>query len=406
MSTQQQYDAAIKELDDFNKKYSWVHAFKKRIALFHGIGAFLVYLIVFFCIYLINYWVTNNPSLSSEIGKILFLSFYPGIFFVVAFCGILEKPFDWVFYKRKNVDKNDVEYYDMRGRNIKTNISSIERRLINEMEVALIPKLNDLVYKTENRSIPYQRAKELLDELEKEDRVISKSGYTEHRGIYYNNRFNKISKNLILYDNPTIGSTPSKTYNKPIITTTKSVPAAPILKPLTSPILPVKEKTVDELFNELPKKVERVKPDTVKAAVKVDFIKLNEHRHSIGEMGELYALGWEKERLKQKGYYNLSISVVHVSGNDDSFGCDIISFNNDGTRKHIEVKTTTGSFYEPFYLSENEVLAMKKLGNYFIYRVYDFSVIDNKGNVAMIECPDQLEKHYSMKTISYKVSPK
>ena len=95
-----------------------------------------------------------------------------------------------------------------------------------------------------------------------------------------------------------------------------------------------------------------------------------------------------------------------MSISDDSFGYDIKSFNEDGSPRYIEVKTTTDDHKSPFYITENEITAMENLENYFIYRVYNFDVSANIGNVLPIDCDTELEKYFEISPVSYRISPK
>ena len=52
--------------------------------------------------------------------------------------------------------------------------------------------------------------------------------------------------------------------------------------------------------------------------------------------------------------------IKHVSKTNDLAGYDILSFNDDGSERYIEVKTTKGGKRTEFYLTANE-LAYSKL---------------------------------------------
>jgi molybdate-binding protein len=58
----------------------------------------------------------------------------------------------------------------------------------------------------------------------------------------------------------------------------------------------------------------------------------------------------------------------------DGTGYDIQSFNEDGSTRYIEVKTTNAGASTPFYVSQNELDFSEEVGeSFFIYRVFDFS---------------------------------
>ncbi len=57
----------------------------------------------------------------------------------------------------------------------------------------------------------------------------------------------------------------------------------------------------------------------------------------------------------------------------DGLGWDITSYDEEGDKLLIEVKTTSGSAGTPFYISANELEVSKENGNsYKIFRLYDY----------------------------------
>lgn len=220
-------------------------------------------------------------------------------------------------------------------------------------------------------------------------------------------------------ENPKTVDTPKTTEEKkiPVIEnkSTLEIKIAPT-KPKTiipsnkeKPIPKEEEKTSSELFGSSiteETKQESAKTYQPKQPVKIDFPKLNEYRHNIGELGELYILEKEQNHLISQGKIELSKGIIHVSINSDSEGYDIVSFTNTGDRKYIEVKTTTGNEFEPFYLSTSEIEAMKLLNNYWIYRVYNFNIDLKKGDLYKIDCKKELNRHYDIQPSSFKVTPK
>ena len=93
----------------------------------------------------------------------------------------------------------------------------------------------------------------------------------------------------------------------------------------------------------------------------------------IGYEGELIALEYEKERIKELGY---DISLVkHVSMISDSFGYDILSTDEDNNDLYIEVKSTTRLQTDPmaseFHISNNEYqFYLNNKNRYRLYRVF------------------------------------
>ena len=76
-----------------------------------------------------------------------------------------------------------------------------------------------------------------------------------------------------------------------------------------------------------------------------------------------------------KGYKKLQHKIEQVSvTKGDGLGFDVLSYNTDGSEKHIEVKTTTDKKNTPFHISQNELLYSKEeSSSYWLYRVYDLN---------------------------------
>lgn len=64
-----------------------------------------------------------------------------------------------------------------------------------------------------------------------------------------------------------------------------------------------------------------------------------------------------------------------VSRDDgDGAGYDILSFENDGRERLLEVKTTLGGQTTPFFMSSNEVnLSAERPDAFKLVRIYDFA---------------------------------
>lgn len=108
--------------------------------------------------------------------------------------------------------------------------------------------------------------------------------------------------------------------------------------------------------------------------VKRDYTLANIKNTKIGMDGENLVFNYEKKRLKDLGYSELSNRVEHVSLYDDSLGYDIKSFevtNNQITEIFIEVKSTTSEGIGNFYITHNELNFIKNnINQAIIYRVY------------------------------------
>ena len=95
----------------------------------------------------------------------------------------------------------------------------------------------------------------------------------------------------------------------------------------------------------------------------------------LGKLGEERVLLAERDKLLASGQSNLAKRVEWISETQgDGAGFDIRSFNNDGSDRLIEVKTTNGMERTPFFLSENErTFAIERSDAFRIVRLYDFA---------------------------------
>ncbi|MBK9984479.1 MAG: DUF3883 domain-containing protein [Saprospiraceae bacterium] len=90
----------------------------------------------------------------------------------------------------------------------------------------------------------------------------------------------------------------------------------------------------------------------------------------LGDKGEQLVLDFERKRLLDAGYLNLSKKVDKVKRDSDGF--DITSFKEDGTPMQIEVKATRARVGQAnFFLSVNELNQAKVLPNYYVYVVFE-----------------------------------
>jgi len=154
-------------------------------------------------------------------------------------------------------------------------------------------------------------------------------------------------------------------------------------------------------------KVKIVKSKDVRTKeISVDFSpRMTSYAHNesenkrIGDLGELWVIDYEKNKLINLGKHNLARKIEHTSKEKgDGTGYDIISFDKSGKKIFIEVKTTKGNISSPFYVTRNELKKSEiEEENYFLYRVYNFNTQNNKANLLIINgvlsdvcsCPTQ-----------------
>jgi hypothetical protein len=107
--------------------------------------------------------------------------------------------------------------------------------------------------------------------------------------------------------------------------------------------------------------------------VKIDWAKRDAENRELGIGGEKFVLERERQRLVDANKPGLAAHVRWNASEADGHGYDISSFEVDGTPIFIEVKTTTLDREAPFFVSRNEVLSSRQLGDrYRLYRVANF----------------------------------
>lgn len=107
----------------------------------------------------------------------------------------------------------------------------------------------------------------------------------------------------------------------------------------------------------------------------------------IGDLGEIWVLKHEKDFLQKNDKPKLADKVTHSAKNKgDGLGYDILSFDLNGNKKYIEVKTTKGRKNTIFFISRNELERSKiEKENYFLYRVYEYNEETEKGKILKIK---------------------
>jgi hypothetical protein len=143
---------------------------------------------------------------------------------------------------------------------------------------------------------------------------------------------------------------------------------------------------------------------------KVDWEKLRDRNNEIGDQGEEFILEFEIDRLVETLSIERTLAIQNVQHlsrlQGDGLGYDIYSINDDGSPRYIEVKTTSGDFNQPFFMSENERRFFEEYGDSaFIYRVYNFNKETRHGNVRIISA-SELFSNFNFDTTTWKVTPK
>lgn len=137
------------------------------------------------------------------------------------------------------------------------------------------------------------------------------------------------------------------------------------------------------------------KPGT--RVVNVDFIQKAISSKDNGIKGELLVVGYEEKRLQELG---INKKVVHVSLEGDGHGYDIESYNENGEKIFIEVKTTEGGKNNYFDVTKNEVLVSnEKDFYYYIYRLFNYNKEMNSAEFYILKGP--ISENFNLEASQY-----
>lgn len=106
----------------------------------------------------------------------------------------------------------------------------------------------------------------------------------------------------------------------------------------------------------------------------VNYLALESQNRSLGAAGEEFVTRFEKARLSGLRLDRLASRVERVSvTRGDGLGYDILSFEESGADRLIEVKTTSYGPETPFFVSRNELeVSREQDESYHLYRVFSF----------------------------------
>ncbi|MCQ6269109.1 DUF3883 domain-containing protein [Pseudarthrobacter sp. R1] len=105
-----------------------------------------------------------------------------------------------------------------------------------------------------------------------------------------------------------------------------------------------------------------------------DYAAIEARNRALGLAGELAVADLEYRRLVKAGKAYLARKIEHVSqSRGDGDGYDILSFEDSGKEKLIEVKTTKSRAETPFFVTANELKVSKEQSDiYQLVRVFNF----------------------------------
>ena len=110
------------------------------------------------------------------------------------------------------------------------------------------------------------------------------------------------------------------------------------------------------------------------ARLTTNYIEREARNRSLGNAGELFVLNFERARLIRAGQEQLASKIEHTAKvRGDHAGYDVMSFEENGVERLIEVKTTKYGAETPFFATRNE-LATSELhaSRYQVYRLFAF----------------------------------
>lgn len=135
------------------------------------------------------------------------------------------------------------------------------------------------------------------------------------------------------------------------------------------------EESFDSVLQEPPaptKTTSKTKPAT--KVGKPNYEARDAANRELGCAGELFVVEYERAKLRNAGKPELADKIEWVSKEiGDGLGYDITSFDVDGMKIQIEVKTTNSGKATPFIISPRELTVWEeKHETYRLYRVYSF----------------------------------
>ena len=132
---------------------------------------------------------------------------------------------------------------------------------------------------------------------------------------------------------------------------------------------------------------------------KIDPAERDQRNRDLGAVGEEFVLKVEKAKLVALGKGDLAGDVRRISLVDDGAGYDILSFDEEGRERFIEVKTTAGVAEIPFYITPNELKVSHAKPGWMLYRVHQ---AHNEQRIFTVEPP--IEAAFRMSTALWKAS--
>jgi len=106
----------------------------------------------------------------------------------------------------------------------------------------------------------------------------------------------------------------------------------------------------------------------------INYLEKEVQNSLLGAAGEEFVIACERDRLIRSGKENLADKIERISETQgDWAGFDILSFEEDGTDRYIEAKTTRYGKSIPFFITPNELaFSERNSQRYHLYRVFNY----------------------------------
>ncbi len=132
-----------------------------------------------------------------------------------------------------------------------------------------------------------------------------------------------------------------------------------------------------------------------------DYLAREARNRSLGLAGEELVVHYERWRLIQRGQERLADRIEHTSKvRGDGAGYDVLSFEEDGRERFIEVKTTAYAKETPFFISDGELkFANSHELDFRLYRVFEF-----RQAPRLFELRGRPDKHCRLDPATYRAS--
>jgi hypothetical protein len=132
-----------------------------------------------------------------------------------------------------------------------------------------------------------------------------------------------------------------------------------------------------------------------------DYLAREARNQSLGLAGEEFVVQYERWRLTQRGQERLAKQVEHTSKlRGDGAGYDVLSFEENGRERFIEVKTTAYAKETPFFISDGELsFANSHELEFRLYRLFEF-----RRAPRLFELRGRPEQHCRLDPTTYRAS--